>query len=522
MEKFMKNKTPLVTISLLVSNRIDTIRKCLESLRPLLTQVPSELIVVDTVGEENSDGSLMVAKEYADRIVHFDWCNDFSAARNAGLSLARGEWFVYMDDDEWFEDISPMIRFFTSGDYKNYDRAWYTTRDYQDKAGLSYQDNYADRMCRIVPGLAFQNRVHEYLSPVLPRVARISCHTNHYGYAYANDEERKQHLLRNISLLEVECEEHPQDARLAGQLVCEYLASEEYDKAEGVCARTLKLCEDEFDDVMVQFLALAECRIAIVQEKWEEAEKKVDALQQRKDILAVPGTELWINTAKIKEKVGKFFEVLDAVERFFACKEAIRMIGPDAELQAVFDLRRFLTEEQERTALAYGLRAIIETKLYDKAKDYLEKINWQDTECKPFEHMLLLTELYGKSGRKELFFPYAEQIAKNPQMQKQFQVALEELRRNYPQRMLTAEERELIQVFSEALVTAKHLPAQSDVLFDLLAGMQEVVQELQQRVNRLPKLEECYRLLFACSQAEKKEALAACLQEVEAILLEWC
>ena len=49
------------------------------------------------------------------------------------------------------------------------------------------------------------------------------------------------------------------------------------------------------------------------------------------------------------------------------------LYGPDAELQAVFDLRRFLTEEQERTALAYGLRAIIETKLYDKAKDF-----WND------------------------------------------------------------------------------------------------------------------------------------------------
>ncbi|MEA5070202.1 MAG: hypothetical protein VB067_14515, partial [Christensenellaceae bacterium] len=63
-------KSPIkLTISLLVSNRIDTIRKCLDSIKPLLTQLPSELIVVDTVGEEDSDGSLAVAREYTDKIV---------------------------------------------------------------------------------------------------------------------------------------------------------------------------------------------------------------------------------------------------------------------------------------------------------------------------------------------------------------------------------------------------------------------------------------------------------------------
>ena len=81
----------ILTISLLVSNRKDTIRKCMESIRPLLEQVPSELIVVDTVGEENSDGSLAIAREYTDKVVYFEWCDDFSAARNAGLKEASGE-----------------------------------------------------------------------------------------------------------------------------------------------------------------------------------------------------------------------------------------------------------------------------------------------------------------------------------------------------------------------------------------------------------------------------------------------
>ena len=32
----------------------------------------------------------------------FKWCDDFAKARNAGLEKCTGEWFMYIDDDEWF------------------------------------------------------------------------------------------------------------------------------------------------------------------------------------------------------------------------------------------------------------------------------------------------------------------------------------------------------------------------------------------------------------------------------------
>ena len=116
----LKKEKLKLTISLLVSNSIDTIEKCMNSLVPLLKQVPSELIIVDTGG---TDGSIEIARKYADKVVPFTWCNDFAKARNAGLKEAQGEWFLFLDDDEWFEDVDSIIAFLNTNEYLNYNSA---------------------------------------------------------------------------------------------------------------------------------------------------------------------------------------------------------------------------------------------------------------------------------------------------------------------------------------------------------------------------------------------------------------
>ena len=70
---------PLLTISVLISNRPDTVRRCLDSVRPLLEQVSSELVLVDTGCGAQVRG---IIEEYTDRIIDFQWCGDFSKARN--------------------------------------------------------------------------------------------------------------------------------------------------------------------------------------------------------------------------------------------------------------------------------------------------------------------------------------------------------------------------------------------------------------------------------------------------------
>ena len=107
--EYRNAERPVLTISLLSSNRKDTIRKCLDSLNTLRERVDSELIIVDT---GNNEEMRKIHEEYTDLIIPFTWCNDFSKARNVGLNAAKGEWFLYLDDDEWFIDTVDIEEFF--------------------------------------------------------------------------------------------------------------------------------------------------------------------------------------------------------------------------------------------------------------------------------------------------------------------------------------------------------------------------------------------------------------------------
>lgn len=67
-----------------------------------------EIIVVDT---GSSDDTVKVAKEAGAKVLHFDWINDFSAAKNFALDNATGDWVIFLDADEWFDgDCAKEIR----------------------------------------------------------------------------------------------------------------------------------------------------------------------------------------------------------------------------------------------------------------------------------------------------------------------------------------------------------------------------------------------------------------------------
>lgn len=232
------NDKILLTISILISNRPDTVRKCLDSIKPVLEQVPSELILVDTgCGEQVR----AIIEEYTDHIIEFEWCRDFSKARNAGLEKAKGEWFLFLDDDEWFEDVGEIIDFFRFGEYRNYGLAIYTQRNYLEEDGSVYTDLPVGRMIKLEPDTRFVYRIHECFNRVKGKTKKLNAYVHHYGYVYATKEESRAHSMRNISLLLEEHKADPGNMKHTLQLVQEYNVLEEYGKSLELSLEAIQL-----------------------------------------------------------------------------------------------------------------------------------------------------------------------------------------------------------------------------------------------------------------------------------------
>lgn len=214
----------LLTISLLVSGRTETTKKCLDSIEGILQELDSELILVDTGCSEELRQELLA---YTDQVIPFTWCDDFAKARNAGLERASGEWFLYLDDDEWFEDVAEIVAFFQSGEYRKYHQAVYRQRNYSNAEGTKYVDEWVSRMIRIEPDTRFEGSVHESLVPAVGKCKKIEAYVHHYGYVYADEEAKRRHFERNSRILIRLIREEPDNLRWRLQILLEYYSIED-------------------------------------------------------------------------------------------------------------------------------------------------------------------------------------------------------------------------------------------------------------------------------------------------------
>ncbi len=213
------DRTIKLTISLLASNRKDTIPKCLESLRPLLEQVDSELIITDTGCDEDL---VEYMRLHTDKIVPFKWCNDFAMARNVGLNMANGQWFMYIDDDEWFEDVSELIDFFNGNEEQEYVAANYVVRNYNTFKGDVYNEGVVGRIFRMFDGIRFEGTIHESITRPDGKVKQFAAYVHHYGYVFDTEEKRRAHFERNVSMLRKQIDEEPTVARYYAHIYQEY------------------------------------------------------------------------------------------------------------------------------------------------------------------------------------------------------------------------------------------------------------------------------------------------------------
>lgn len=83
----------MLSLCMIVKNEEEFLADCLSSIKDLV----DEIIILDT---GSTDATSAIAKQHDAQVFPFTWTNDFSAARNAALAHAQGDWILVLDADE--------------------------------------------------------------------------------------------------------------------------------------------------------------------------------------------------------------------------------------------------------------------------------------------------------------------------------------------------------------------------------------------------------------------------------------
>src|SRR5438309_1213713 len=104
MRPVRKGRMPFLSACLIVKNEEHNLERCLGSLQGAV----DEVVLLDT---GSTDRTVEIATAMGARVFYFEWCDDFSAARNESLRHARGEWIIWVDgDDELLMDQPDALR----------------------------------------------------------------------------------------------------------------------------------------------------------------------------------------------------------------------------------------------------------------------------------------------------------------------------------------------------------------------------------------------------------------------------
>jgi tetratricopeptide (TPR) repeat protein len=203
-----------LSLAMIVKNEARCLARCLHSVKNLA----DEIIVVDT---GSTDRTVQIAGEYGAKIFHFDWCDDFSAARNFALEQAAGDWVLVLDADETVsEPLAAEIQQFIEG-APQVGRLKIVS-DFR-RHGQTLQSQTL--VSRLFPrGARFEGKIHEQIISRLPRV-NLAGELWHDGYLETNKTDR------NVKLLRAALEREPASAYLLHQLALEYTSLDQPEKA---------------------------------------------------------------------------------------------------------------------------------------------------------------------------------------------------------------------------------------------------------------------------------------------------
>ena len=420
MPQFVKSEIKL-TIGILVSNQIKYIKKAMDSIKPLLSCVASELIVVDTIGEEKSDGSLAIAEEYTDKVYHFEWIDDFSAARNVAMEHAKGEWFMFFDDDEVFDDVRELIDFFNSGECEKYNYGQYYVLNYTDNE--HFQKDVVGRLIRRTEKTRFEGIIHERYNEAYPPVKQFNTFVHHYGYMFVTREQMEEKNKRNLKLLDKAYERDGASLHICMQIVQQLMVPNP-EEAEKRCDLFLKVFEEteELETPEGQWLIVSKLRIRVILGKLDSVLSCEKELIQKYRLNETARLVMAHRTAFAAVKENAYDIAADCARNYFFLLDRLKKNDKMRIAQAIIDFSSFMCGDRLFVMTEIGIVSENALGNYEKAFSYIKYLDYDY--CRDYDEIreVIKTTLNGMKNPEPMIEYYKkfykEDFFVNPRLHK--------------------------------------------------------------------------------------------------------
>lgn len=250
-----------VSLCMIVRNEEEVLARCLRSVKGF----PDEIIIVDT---GSTDKTIEIAKSFGAKVYHFEWIDDFAAARNFSFSKATQDYSFWVDaDDELLpENLTKLINLKPQLNRDVY-AMWY---DYGlDDDGRMVRQ-VRERIIKNRKGFKWIYPVHEIVEmPSDRQMVDITITHKRTANGAAADSDR------NIRILEkaIVSEEYKNDPRIVFYLAKEYFYVAQYNQAADLFERFLKMKDGWCEDRAMARVHLVEVYLKLSQVENDKATK---------------------------------------------------------------------------------------------------------------------------------------------------------------------------------------------------------------------------------------------------------
>lgn len=228
-----------ISQAMIVKNEEKNIGKALGCVKG----VAFEQIVVDT---GSTDDTVRIAEEAGATVYHFDWINDFAAAKNFAIDKCKGDWIVFLDADEYFEDASNLYEVISKAEEKKEYVIASKLLNLNDE-GKVIGTITQPRVFKNHVGIKYEGKIHEHLKNDQPTDiydATDELIIYHTGYSETVYNEKNKDKLYK-TMLEKAIAENPGDSDLYGYLGDIYAKNKKYAKAEELYFKSIKYMDDK-------------------------------------------------------------------------------------------------------------------------------------------------------------------------------------------------------------------------------------------------------------------------------------